>query len=185
MSAGARSMLRDTTLVVVGAALVALVTNAVREDGLPLVASAPHAVVVPCPAEVTGPASPIEATDPRLHDAGTVVVDAREAEEFAAWHAPGAEHLYYDLLAESPEYHDAIAALLQTHRSARLVAVYGDDEAGLTTADGQPGDEAGTGFRLAGALSAQGLKNVHYVVGGAAALRAALGAGDPPAGGAP
>jgi|GEM_PF-2737510 len=185
MSAGTRSMLRDATLVVVSATVVALVTNAVRSDGLELVADAPHAVVVPCPAEVAGPATPIEADDPRIRDAATVVVDAREAEEYERWHAPAAIHLYYDLLAESPEYHDAIAELLQNHRSARLVVVYGDDEAGMTTTDGHPGDEAGTGFRLAGALSAQGLKNVHYVLGGATALHEVLDAEPPAEGGAP
>jgi rhodanese-related sulfurtransferase len=174
MSAGTRSMLRDAVVVAVGATALALLVNALRPDGLALVASAPHAVIVPCPAEAVGPATPIEANDPRVTAADTLVVDAREATDFATWHPPGAVHVYYDLLAESPEYHDAIAELLRTHREARLVVVFGDDQLGYTTQDGVPGDEAGTGFRLAGALSAQGLKNVHYVLGGADALRAAL-----------
>ena len=174
MSAGTRSMLRDAVLVAVGATALALVTNALRPDGLALVATAPHAVVVPCPAEAVGPAAPIEAADPRVAAPDTLVVDARDKADYDAWHPPGAVHLYYDMLAESPEYHDAIAELLSAHRAARLVVVYGDDQLGYTTKDGQPGDEAGTGFRLAGALSAQGLKNVHYVLGGADALRPAL-----------
>jgi hypothetical protein len=55
------------------------------------------------------------------------------------------------------------------------VVVYGDDEPGRTTSDGRPGDEAGTGFLLAGALSGQGFKNVFYVVGGETALREGAG----------
>ena len=174
MSSGTRSMLRDAAAVVVVAVVIAVAFNALRGDGLPLVAQAPHAVLVPCPAEAAGSAAPIPPDDPLVRAADTVVVDAREADAYAAWHLPGAVHVYYDLLADTPEYKDAIADLLRTHRDAHLVVVYGDDQPGYTTAAGQPGDEAGTGFRLAAALSAQGLRNVRYVIGGADALRAAL-----------
>ena len=176
MGTGWKTVVRDAALVALASSAVALGANALRSDSLELVASRPHVVLVPCPTDVLGPAEPIAAADPRLRAPGTLLVDAREADAFATWHADGAVRLTYDLLEESPQFKDEIASLLAEHGRATLVAVYGDDEAGFTTASGAPGDEAGTGFRLAGALSAQGMRQVHYVLGGAAALRAALAA---------
>jgi hypothetical protein len=171
------TLLRDATLVVAACAAVAVGVNLARPDGLALVAAEPHRVVVPCPGDKLGPASPMQPSDPLLSAAGTLLVDARDGAEYAQWHVDGAVSLTYDLLEETPEYRSTIADLLVTHADARRVVVYGDDQPGLETTDGRPGDAGGTGFLLAGALSRQGMRNVSYVLGGAAALRAALGGG--------
>lgn len=169
------TLLRDATLVVAACSAVAIGVNLARPDGLALVASEPHRVVVPCPGDKLGPASPRQPSDPLLTAAGTLVVDARDAAEYAQWHLQGAINLTYDLLEETPEYRATIADLLVTHADARRVIVYGDDQPGLETPDGRPGDAGGTGFLLAGALSRQGMRNVSYVLGGAEALKAARG----------
>jgi rhodanese-related sulfurtransferase len=160
-----RLVLRDAGLVVLVAAVGALSVNAVRQNHIPLVADRPYETLVPCP-EPGGAVEAVEASDPRLHDPGTLLVDARSAADYRAWHLPGAVHAPFDWLAELDEVKPVVKHLAQqaagTHR--QRVVVYGD------------GGDPDTGLEWAKLLAAEGIKHVHYVRGGAPAL-----IGKPPA----
>ena len=74
---------RDAALVFAASALVALVVNAARGDGLPWVAEAEYQILVPCP-EPVGEVDGVPASELTTSDAGTLVIDAREQAEFSA-----------------------------------------------------------------------------------------------------
>lgn len=189
MQASLKTVVRDAVIVGVAASLVGIAVNAIRADGIPLVAKEDHPILGPCPAEKLGPSNPVEAGDPLIREEGTLLIDARDADAFSDWHVDAAVNVYYDILQESPEYRDTIRQLLKDHRTAKRVVVYGDDEAGMgVTSTGEqcdpaeagvkdckPGDSAGTGFLLAGALSGQGMRNVFYVLGGVETMKQAAG----------
>jgi hypothetical protein len=139
------------------AALVAVTVNALRPDGLPLVASEPYQILVPCP-EPGGPVSAVDAIDPAVRSPRSFVVDARSPAEFAAAHASAAVNLTFDWLDPVPE-----AALSQLARDiaasgATRVVVYGD------------GGRPDSGEHLGREISGRGIKNVSFVAGGAPAL---------------
>ena len=154
---GYRLVLRDAGLVVLVAAALALAVNAVRKNGIPLVANQPYETLVPCP-EPGGAVEAVEASDPRLHDPGTLVVDARSAADYQAWHFAGAVHAPFDWLAELDEVRPVVKNLAQQAAHRQRVVVYGD------------GGDPDTGLEWAKLLSAEGIKHVHYVRGGAPAL---------------
>jgi rhodanese-related sulfurtransferase len=155
--------LRDACLLAVLAAGLGLLVNALRPDGLPLLADKDYEILVPCP-EVQGEADALEPSDPVLRDTRTLLLDARVATEFQAWHAPRATHLPYDYLEPvSP------AALKRVAQSgAARVVVVGD------------GADPDSGEQLARELAGKGIRHVGFVRGGAAALRAVAGAGGAP-----
>lgn len=152
-----KSIVRDATWVVVAAFALALCGNAARPGGLPLVADRPYRVLVPCP-EVTGEATALAPTDPTLGDPRTLLLDARDAAAFAAWHAPAARSVPYDYLA--PTSQETVREILAS--GAARVVVVGD------------GDDPDSGRELARELAGRGLQNVAFVTGGAPALKAAL-----------
>jgi rhodanese-related sulfurtransferase len=148
------SVLRDATIVVVISAGVALGANALRSSGsIPLVAEQEYEILVPCPEFEGKPAASLSPEKVRAEE-GTLLVDARDREDYDAWHLPGAISIPYDYLEPKPEE----KKVLRSH--ARKVVVYGD------------GDEPDSGQQLANAISGKGVKNVFYVKGGAPALRA-------------
>lgn len=149
--------IRDAVVVVVASAILALGTNAVRADGIPLVAREPYRIFVPCP-EPSGEIFEIEPGHVRWGEGRELVIDARSASEFADWHAEGARHVQFDFL--DPVSDEVIEELVDT-RSQRVV-IYGD---------GQTPD---TGAELARELSGRGMRNVHYVPGGAGAVRGGI-----------
>ncbi len=151
--------LRDASLVAVLAAGLGFGVNALRPDGLPFLAEAEYEILVPCP-EVQGEADALAPNDPALRDARTLLLDARAAADFAAWHAPGAVHLPYDYL--EPVSPEALKRLVRS--GAARVVVMGD------------GQDPDSGEQLARELSGKGIRNVGFVRGGAAALRQAGGA---------
>lgn len=157
-----KSTCRDAAWVVAVAFGLALGVNAVRSDGLPLVADREYQVLVPCP-EVGGEAAALAPTDPALRDPRTVLLDARDAAAFAAWHAPGARSVPYDYLAPTPQ--ETVREILAS--GAARVVVVGD------------GDDPDSGRELARELAGRGLQNVAFVTGGAPALKAALAGGAP------
>jgi rhodanese-related sulfurtransferase len=145
--------LRDAVLVVAAAAALALGFNRVRAQGIPLVAEREYEVLIPCP-DTVAEAPPL---DPVAAGArGDLLVDARSAEEFARWHAPGARSLPFDYLDPTPA--DAVKGVARS--GGRRVVVYGD---------GQTPD---SGHELARELAGRGIRNVFYVRGGAPALQA-------------
>lgn len=153
-----RVALRDASLVVVASAALGLGLNALRADGIPLVATTNYQLVVPCPV-VGGEAEPVAVVDVRWGD--ELVVDARQAGEHAAWAPPGAISVPYDFL--DPVSDAAVADLLGQSRGASRLVVVGD---GLLP---------DTGAALAGELLGRGVRGVVYVEGGAPAVRAHLG----------
>ena len=158
MNAGRPTLiaLRDAVIVLVGCAALALGVNAARARPLPLVAKEPYQILVPCPV-LSGQADELTPSDPSLRAAGTLLVDARSATEFGAWHADQALSIPYDFLASVP----AAAVHRVLGSGASRVVVYGD------------GGDPDSGRELAKELAAKGIRNVGFVKGGAPALRGA------------
>jgi len=148
-------VLRDALLVILVAAAAALGSNRLRSRGrLPLVATSEYEVVVPCP-ESKGSAEPVEASALSAGAPGLVLIDARDAQAFARWHAAGALSVPFDYL--EPTSGDVIRRVLRTR--GRRVVVYGD------------GASPDTGEQLARELAGKGVRNVGFVRGGAPALQ--------------
>lgn len=148
-------MIRDAVVIAAVAAGVALAVNAVRSGrGIPLVATKPYDVLVPCP-EHKGKAEALDARNLRLAERGVILVDAREAQAFTAWHPPTALSMPFDYL--EPTSPEVIRKVLATR--ARQVVVYGD------------GGDPDSGEQLAQELSGKGVRNVFFVRGGAPALK--------------
>jgi hypothetical protein len=146
-------VLRDAALIGAACALVALVVNAVRAGGIPLVRREPYPILVPCP-EVRGEVTEIDAADPSVRDPATLLVDARPRHEHERWHLERAVNVPYDWLEPvAPAEVRAVAASL-----ARRVVVYGD------------GLDPDSGRQLGVELSSKGIRNVLVVRGGAPAL---------------
>ncbi len=155
------AVFRDAILVVLLGAGLALATNAARrEKKLPLIARTAPETLVPCP-ELKGEATALAPSALRASEAGTALIDAREAEAFARWHLPGALSLPFDYL--EPPSAEAVKRVLATR--ARRVVVYGD------------GADPDSGEQLARALAGRGIRNVAFVKGGAPALQTPGGAG--------
>ncbi len=137
--------------------LIALLTNSVRDDGLPLVAQKAYQILVPCP-EVLGEATSIAAGDLDLSAKGCLVLDARAKADYDEWHIDSAWHVPYDFLTPvKPEVISKIAS-----SGSKQVVVYGD------------GADPDTGEHLAKELSAAGIRNVGFISGGASALKKAM-----------
>ena len=148
------STLRDACGVVVLSAILALAVNAVRKDGIPLVATQEYVIFVPCP-EPGGEVTPLPPAEIRWGDARELLIDARTDASFVDWHAADAVNVPFDFLEPVPD--ETVAALVATR--SRRVVVYGD------------GGNPDTGEELARELSGRGMRNVHFVPGGSAALR--------------
>ncbi len=165
------SDLQSAALITAIGCALGLASNALRSDQLPLIASQPYRVLVPCPE----PGGPVDALAPdavELDDPGTFLVDARDETRAAAEEIPGAHNLPFDYLdATPPEVLQSLADTLAANRVHRVVVV----------GDGQSPD---SGEQLARELSAAGILNLFYVEGGAPALRAQQ-AGRPGQGQAP
>ncbi len=150
--------LLDAALITAGCALVALGVNALRADGIPLVAAQAYEILVPCP-ETSGEVDTVAPTDPALGASTTLLVDARAPEAYAAWHLPGARSVPYDYL----EPVCSVRLREVASSGAQRVVVYGD------------GEDPDSGEQLGRELSGKGIRNVGFVVGGAPALRVARG----------
>jgi hypothetical protein len=150
----ARRTLGEATLVVFVAVGLALLVNALRPEPLPLVAQAAYAIYVPCP-EPAGDADPIAPDEVRWGDPLDLVIDARPAADRQRWRAPGAVAVTYDFL--DPVDETSVRQLVRT--GADRVVVYGD------------GGLPDTGELLARELAGRGMRNVHFVPGGAPVLR--------------
>ncbi len=137
-------------------AAVGLGFNLLRSEGIPLVAEKEYEILVPCP-EPIGHVDPVGIEDALQPAKGTLVLDARFAEDFQDWHVDGAIHLAFDYLEPVPV--EKVKELIQT--GARRIVVYGE------------GDDPDSGRELARELAGRGVKNVVFVTGGAPALQGA------------
>lgn len=149
--------LLEATVVTVVAVVVGIGVNASRPDGLPLVATTPYQILVPCP-EPGGPVKAVASGDPELLAHRTFLVDARSAAQYEAWHLSGAVNLTYDWLDPVPE--DGLLALAAeiAASGATRVVVYGD------------GGRPDSGEHLGREISGRGIKNVCFLSGGAPAV---------------
>lgn len=146
----------EAAIVAVVLSGVGLAFNALRVEGIPLIAEKEYEILVPCP-EPMGETEPVTPAAALAPDPGTLVIDARYEDEFQSWHAPAAIHVLFDYLEPVPD--DKLKELIRT--GARQVVVYGD------------GDDPDSGREMARELSGRGMKNVFFVKGGAPALREA------------
>ena len=147
-------IIRDAAIATVVFGLIGVGANALRTDGIPLVAEDEYDIYVPCP-EPLGEAFPIEPDDERVTDERTLLIDGRTKDEYDEWHMDSAVHVEFDYLTPIPD--EQIRELLRT--KAGMVVVYGD---------GDP--KWDSGYETGRELSGRGMNNVHYVVGGAPAL---------------
>ena len=161
MPAGWIVVLRDAAIVVALSVVLAVVSNRLHPTHrIPLVAEREYQVLVPCPEFEGKQAQKISAAGLRSEQQGQMLVDAREEQQYATWHLPGALSVPFDYLEPTPG--ELIKKVLQAR--ARSVVVYGD------------GDNPDSGQQLANELAGKGIRNVSYVEGGAPALRKRTGA---------
>ncbi len=142
-------------------AVIAFTVNAIRSDGLPLIASEPYDIFVPCP-EVLGDVLMIEPTDSRITDGTAFVVDAREESDFQEWHLKDAVNIPFDYLdpIDPAEIKKISRNIVSTNKA--MLVVYGDGDGGLGS----------TGYEQGRQLAGSGMfTNVYVVKGGVDALK--------------
>jgi hypothetical protein len=144
---------------------VAIVTNAARPDGIPLVAGVEYDIFSEC-ADSDARAEAASAGELGAKKGAVLYVDARPAEAFAAEHASGAVNAPYSVLfGASP---DAIAAVKAeaAKRGAKEILVYGE------VADpGAPDGAVDVARPLADQLLESGIAGAKHVGGGLATLK--------------
>lgn len=151
-----RTAVRDALVVLVACAGVGIATNALRPGGIAFVQRSPYQILVPCP-EGSGDAQAIAAEDPAVWAARTLLVDARSAAAYGRWHPRQALSIPFDYLEPtSPESVHRIAS-----SGATGVVVFGD------------GGAPDSGEQLAREIAGKGIRNVHFVQGGAPVLEKA------------
>ena len=150
-------VLRDGAALTAFCAAAALLVNAFRPDGIPVIENKEYQIYVPCP-ETLGKAEAVSPSQLLSPGAGKVlIVDGRSREAFDAWHVPGAVSIPFDyLMPVSAEDLNRVAA-----SGAAAVVVYGD------------GEDPDCGEELARELAGNGIRNVRFVKGGAPAIRKA------------
>jgi len=149
-----KTIVLDALIITALSAITALVVNSVRTEGLPLVASEEYELFVPCP-EPLGEVEAVDPGDPLVTGRRTVLIDARTLAEYERWHFEGARNMEFDYIL--PVSDDAVRELAAS--GAATIVVYGD------------GMDPDSGHEMARELAGRGLRNVHYVKGGAQALR--------------
>ena len=151
---------RDALLVCIIATILAVVSNAFREDGIPLVAREEYNTLVPCP-DFRGEAIAINSDDALIRDSNSLIIDARSRVEFDEWHLPQALNQPFDWLAEQDEVDRQAAEVAKNIARSRKqhVVIYGD------------GGNPDSGEHWAALLSGSGIKNVVFISGGADVLR--------------
>jgi hypothetical protein len=147
--------IRDTVIVVTVCSMVSLALSVVRKDGIPLVQKEEYPILVPCP-ETTGEVAQVSGDTPLLQDPYVFLIDARSAVEFGKWHMARAVNIPFDYLAPTPR--ESINRIASS--GAQKVLVYGD------------GNDPDSGEQLARELSGKGIRNMHFVSGGAPVLLA-------------
>jgi rhodanese-related sulfurtransferase len=150
-------LLLETGGIVLASVIIAAGVNAARAQGLPWVAAEDYEVLVPCP-EPVGDAAELVATDERVRDRRSLVIDVREPEEYKQWHLPDSLNVPFDWLGPPPDDEVRVVAQRVAKSGAQRVVVYGD------------GGDPDSGREWARLLAGARIKNVFYVRGGAKAL---------------
>lgn len=147
-------IVRDAALATLACGALGVAVNAVRPDGIPLVATDEYELFVPCP-EPLGEVEALEPGDPTILEPRVLRIDARGPRDFAAWHLPDAQNIPFDYLEGVLE--ETVRRIAAS--GAARVVVYGD------------GQDPDSGREMARELAGRGVRNVFYVRGGAPALR--------------
>ena len=147
------------------AVVLAVGTNAVRSDGIPLVAEIPYEIFAACKdADVQSLAA--DTGELSARDASVLLVDARPAHQFQSEHAEGAVNIPYSALFGASDADVAAIRNTAKERKASAVIVYGayedPDQPGVTVDFAKP---------LADQLTEAGIPNVRHIEGGLAALK--------------
>ena len=140
-------ILRDSVLIVLCAAGVAILSNGIRKNGIPLIAKTPYEIYVPCPEQKNVQIDSISGLDARTNSGAYVFIDARSPEEYLKRHLDGSINVPYDYLYGVSDTVIAMAARVKKKR----IAVYGD------------GGEPDPGRLLALELAARGIRNVCFI----------------------
>jgi 3-mercaptopyruvate sulfurtransferase SseA len=90
-----RRYARESLGIVLFSVCLALASNQVRSDALPLVRPKPAPPVVAAPDRHQGSAVSFQELTAKLNTPGVVVVDARASEEFSEGHIPGTRNIPY------------------------------------------------------------------------------------------
>jgi rhodanese-related sulfurtransferase len=111
--------------IVVIAAIVAIGTNAIRSDGIPLIAEIEYEIFAPCKdSEVESQAANVEDLASAGGDA-VLYVDARPAEAFTAEHVKGSINIPYSVLFGASKEDIARVKEEMATREAKTVIVFG------------------------------------------------------------
>ena len=97
-----KSLIRDTLVVLLLSGLVAVAVNLFRPNPLPWVADQDYETMVPCP-EPLGEVDEITVESDIILDDKTLLIDAREKDEFELGSVPKAVSVPFDWLDPVPE----------------------------------------------------------------------------------
>lgn len=152
-------------MIILASAILALATNALRADGIPVFATTPYEIFSECKdAVMTAP----KFDRSRLQSQNTlpIYVDARSSEMYQKEHVAQAINVPYSALFGASEASIEKVRNAAARHPKAVIIVYGL----LTNADtsGGPVDFAGP---LADQLTEAGLKNVTHVQGGIESLK--------------
>ncbi len=155
-------ILRDAFIACAIFAVIGLIINGLRSDGLPFIADKPYEIFVPCP-ETLGNVENIAANSPLITDSQSFLIDARTPEEYNEWHLNNAMNITYDYLEPISEAELKNISLNIANSGIVRLIIYGDGN----------GEQGSSGYELGREIVGNGIKNVNvYVVtGGANALR--------------
>lgn len=148
--------IKSSLLIVIACALLGLVANFLNPQGIPFIAKRAYTTLVPCP-EPGGDVSGISVDEIKL-EKRSFIIDARSVEAYRLAHLKNAVHLTYDYLDPTPKEKLKEIAKKAAQSRANRVVVYGD------------GQNPDSGKELAKEISASGLKNVCYIIGGEKSL---------------
>lgn len=159
------SILVKSFVLTIAAVLIALVTNAVRGDAIPFIATVPYEIFSACmDAEAT--AETVSQGELASGSAHLLFVDARPKEQFETEHAEKALNIPYSALFGASEADVNRVRKVAVDNQASAIIVYGayedPENQGVTVDFGKP---------LADQLTESGLQNVRYVEGGLAEMK--------------
>ena len=151
--------------VIIGvAAIIAMVTNAARKDGIPLITDIPYEIFAPCK-DSEAISENVTADELLKSGENVLYVDARPKAIFDKEHIKGAINVPYSALFGAAPEDVAKVAKEAKNRGVKSVIVYGEYED-----PGSPGNKVDFGKPLAEQLLEAKVEGVRHVEGGLGTL---------------